>query len=375
MKRIIRNSICAFIFALAFLFVGTTASAKELGAINNTNVSNYSSTFELGEQTFYVAEGNAQNATINLKYKEKGTTTLTGYKTYTAYVNVYRCSDFNEEDNICNTWRTYQYSANKNDTADALNPSKGGLKLTFKNSNFTSAKTQGSLNGFNFGSARSAYDMEKTYFVAVQYHLPKVLGEDRYTTEVFRVLLSDELEGVTISSLKDNTSGKTTVTVTSGLPISNVRYFSTTTQLAAGYNFNNEYSTNATATELVTEADKNPNKKFFLKLLGVFAFVSVPLPLTGVWTGTCVAVALGLGFGWTCLTVICGNVVAGLLITLASSLFGEATMTFVYILLAIALVVVSFSLIKKFIKKRKLNKEQEALVSNEETKNDVTKNK
>ena len=116
------------------------------------------------------------------------------------------------------------------------------------------------------------------------------------------------------------------------------------------------------------------DKKFFLKLLGVFAFVSIPLPLTGVWTGTCVAVALGLGFGWTCLTVILGNIVAGLLITLASSLFGEATMTFVYILLAIALMVVAFSLIKKFIKKRKANKE-EYLVSNKETQKDVTKNK
>lgn len=113
------------------------------------------------------------------------------------------------------------------------------------------------------------------------------------------------------------------------------------------------------------------DKKFFLKLFGVFAFVATPLPLTGVWTGTCIAVALGLGFWWTCLSVITGNVVAGLLITLASTLFGDATMVFVYILLGVILIALLFTIIKKLINKHKLKKQK---VTEEKIEESVTKN-
>ena len=102
-----------------------------------------------------------------------------------------------------------------------------------------------------------------------------------------------------------------------------------------------------------TQTNKKYNKKFFLKLLGVFAFVAIPLPLTGVWTGTCIGVALGLGFWWTCASVILGNVVAGLLITLVSSLFGDATLVFFYILIAVILIFVLVKLLLKLIKRKK----------------------
>ncbi len=100
------------------------------------------------------------------------------------------------------------------------------------------------------------------------------------------------------------------------------------------------------------------DKKFFLKLLGVFGFVAIPLPLTGVWTGTCLGIALGLGFWWTCLSVILGNVIAGLIITLLSSLFGDATLLLFYILIVIILLAALFMFIKKAIKKHKLKKEE-----------------
>lgn len=100
------------------------------------------------------------------------------------------------------------------------------------------------------------------------------------------------------------------------------------------------------------------NKNFFLKVLGVFAFVAIPLPLTGVWTGTCMAVALGLGFWWSCATVILGNVVAGLLITLVSSLFGDATLIFFYILIAIMVVAALALFIRTLTKKHKKAKEK-----------------
>ena len=55
---------------------------------------------------------------------------------------------------------------------------------------------------------------------------------------------------------------------------------------------------------------------YWKKILAVFVFVAMPLPFTGVWTGTCVAVFIGLDYVSTCISVILGNIVAGVLITL-----------------------------------------------------------
>ena len=42
------------------------------------------------------------------------------------------------------------------------------------------------------------------------------------------------------------------------------------------------------------------DKKRKMLIIGLFIFVAVPFPVTGVWTGTCLAVALGLGFWGSC---------------------------------------------------------------------------
>ncbi len=52
----------------------------------------------------------------------------------------------------------------------------------------------------------------------------------------------------------------------------------------------------------------------FYKQLGVFIFVAIPLPMTGVWTGTAIAVFLGMKFRQAVLPIALGNLVAGLLI-------------------------------------------------------------
>lgn len=57
----------------------------------------------------------------------------------------------------------------------------------------------------------------------------------------------------------------------------------------------------------------------FLKQLGVFIFVAIPLPMTGVWTGTAIAVFLNLRFKQAVLPVIIGNLVAGLIISVLSA--------------------------------------------------------
>lgn len=52
-----------------------------------------------------------------------------------------------------------------------------------------------------------------------------------------------------------------------------------------------------------------------IKLLAVFIFVAIPLPMTGVWTGTAVAVFLGLKFKDAILPVVVGNFIAGAIIS------------------------------------------------------------
>lgn len=71
--------------------------------------------------------------------------------------------------------------------------------------------------------------------------------------------------------------------------------------------------------------DNQENKKQQKKILGVFSFVAIPLPLTGVWTGTCISVLIGLNFKQTVSTVILGNLCAGFIMTTISIFFPNHT--------------------------------------------------
>ncbi len=54
------------------------------------------------------------------------------------------------------------------------------------------------------------------------------------------------------------------------------------------------------------------------ELLGLFAFVAFPLPMTGVWTGSFVAALLKLDFRKSLLTIMAGAVVCGCIIMLVA---------------------------------------------------------
>ncbi len=58
----------------------------------------------------------------------------------------------------------------------------------------------------------------------------------------------------------------------------------------------------------------------YLKKLGVFVFVAIPLPMTGVWTGTAIAVFLNLKFKDAILPVVIGNLTAGLIISILAQI-------------------------------------------------------
>lgn len=64
--------------------------------------------------------------------------------------------------------------------------------------------------------------------------------------------------------------------------------------------------------ESKTLARGNQAKKF--GLIGLFLFVAIPLPGTGVWTGSLLSVLLGFRFIHSVIAVTLGNFVAGLLI-------------------------------------------------------------
>lgn len=92
--------------------------------------------------------------------------------------------------------------------------------------------------------------------------------------------------------------------------------------------------------------DGGSAKKTIFKMLGVFGFVAIPLPLTGVWTGTCIAVCLGLRFWQLVLSVMLGNIVAGFLVTTVCTLFPNFTSVLFLIVLAIVIVLLLVMLIK-----------------------------
>ena len=106
--------------------------------------------------------------------------------------------------------------------------------------------------------------------------------------------------------------------------------------------------------------ENNNRKKTWIKMIAIFAFVAVPLPLTGVWTGACVAVAVGLNFWQTCLSCVLGNMVAGIIIATVCAVFPQFTTILFLIMLAIVVCVAISSLIKMIISKRNENNVNEA---------------
>ena len=96
----------------------------------------------------------------------------------------------------------------------------------------------------------------------------------------------------------------------------------------------------------INEEDKNKqaNKKTILKALSVFVFVAIPLPFTGVWTGSCLAVALGLNFFLSCVVIIVGNAIAGIIVSIFSSVL--TPLVYIIIFLSLMLIIATFYIIK-----------------------------
>ena len=113
------------------------------------------------------------------------------------------------------------------------------------------------------------------------------------------------------------------------------------------------------------EAETNKSKTKWIKWFGVFAFVAIPLPLTGVWTGTCIALFIGLSKKDTMLSVILGNMVAGLIMMIISYFFADNTMIVLWIFLALVVIFAIVLGLKSLIKKITSKKCKEVIVDEE----------
>lgn len=104
-----------------------------------------------------------------------------------------------------------------------------------------------------------------------------------------------------------------------------------------------------------TKDEKSATKKVWAKVLFIFGFVAVPLPLTGVWTGTCVAVAIGLNFWQTVLSCVLGNMVAGLIIVTVCVVFPQFTTILFLVFIVFILIVIVWTIVKNIINNKKNN--------------------
>ncbi len=83
-----------------------------------------------------------------------------------------------------------------------------------------------------------------------------------------------------------------------------------------------------------------------IMMISLFVFVAVPFPVTGVWTGTAIAVFLGLKFRESVLPIAVGNLIAGSIITLLTFFVGEYVDLIIYVLFAIAIIMLIVFIVK-----------------------------
>lgn len=119
------------------------------------------------------------------------------------------------------------------------------------------------------------------------------------------------------------------------------------------------------AEKVVKEEERNDPKKMKKKMLGVYAFVAVPLPLTGVWTGSAVAAFLDMPFWKALVSVLLGNLTAGAIVTALTYFFKDYVDIILTVFLIIVLAVLAFYIVMVAIKIAKNKKAEAAEKSSE----------
>ena len=108
------------------------------------------------------------------------------------------------------------------------------------------------------------------------------------------------------------------------------------------------------------------------KMLAVFVFIGIPLPMTGIWAGTAIAVFLGLKFKEAILPALAGNLVAGGLICGLSALCNLIGVNLDYVLYGLfgLAVILSVVIIVKVITQKTSTDEQNIQQNSSEVANE-----
>ena len=96
------------------------------------------------------------------------------------------------------------------------------------------------------------------------------------------------------------------------------------------------------------------------KMLGLYAFVAFPVPMTGVWTGTAIGAFIDMPFWKVVLTVVLGDLTACGIMTLLSyfaSAYIDIILLVVLIIVLCAILYFVVRVVYKAVKKTKLEKE------------------
>ena len=122
--------------------------------------------------------------------------------------------------------------------------------------------------------------------------------------------------------------------------------------------------------EDVSEEDSESvkkSKKKFNKILGVFLFVALPLPMTGVWTGSAVAAFLDLEYRYSVPAIVVGNFVAGLIITVLNIVLGQYSTLILLVLAVLAAATIIAFIVIFVIRYRRMKKDRQIAALDEQT--------
>lgn len=101
------------------------------------------------------------------------------------------------------------------------------------------------------------------------------------------------------------------------------------------------------------KSEKDFKKTENIKFWGVLTFVAIPLPLTGAWTGSAVAAYLKLHWVKGVVAVFLGNCISGLIMLGICFIFPNSMDIITYGFLALAIIILTTSLVIHFVKNRR----------------------
>lgn len=105
-------------------------------------------------------------------------------------------------------------------------------------------------------------------------------------------------------------------------------------------------------------------------LLGLYAFVAVPLPLTGVWTGSAIAVFLNQKFWKSLFSVLLGNFTAAAIVTILSIFLSAYIDIIIGVFFLLVALIFGFFITKVVIKAVKMKKTNQLTTDNQVKFND-----